>query len=81
MLGCFCNKLDETAMRGGAQDALNAIQKYIDGLNDGGLDDLLVKCAAHPPTAQLEVVLELIVARISTGTLARAVFSNVIGSS
>ncbi len=58
-------------MRGGDPDALNAIQKYIDGLNGGVLDDLLAKCSAHPAVAQLEAVLELIVARISTDSSPR----------
>jgi lysine-N-methylase len=58
-------------MRAGDQDALNAIQKYINGRNGGVLDDLLAKCSAHPPTAQLEVVLDLIVARISTDSSPR----------
>jgi len=58
-------------MRRGDTDALNAIQKYIDGLNGGVLDDLLATCSEHPPAAQLEVVLDLIVARISTDSSPR----------
>jgi lysine-N-methylase len=67
-LGCLCAKLDETQMRGADEDALNAIQRYIDGLNDGVLDDLLAKCSGHSAAAQLELVLDLIVARISSGS-------------
>ena len=71
MLGCLCEKLDETEVRRGDQDALNALQKYVDGLSGGALDDLLAQRAAHPPAAQLEVVLELIVARISSDSNSR----------
>ena len=66
LLGCLCEKLDEEGMRAGEPDSLNAIQKYAEGFNDGALDDLLATHSVHPPAAQLEVVLELIVARISS---------------
>jgi lysine-N-methylase len=56
LLGCLCEKLAETGMRSGDRDALN----------DGALDDLLAKCPGHSPPAQLELVLDLIVARISS---------------
>jgi lysine-N-methylase len=61
MLGCLCEKLNEP----------NAIHTYVDGLNDGALDDLLVKCSPHSPAVQLEAVLELIVARISSDASSR----------
>jgi len=66
MLGSLCEKLDEAEVRTGDGDALNALQKYIDELNNGALDAHLAKCSAHPPAAQLEIALELIVARISS---------------
>jgi lysine-N-methylase len=68
MLGCLCEKLEETGTRTGDRDA---IQKYKDGLKDGTLDDLLAKCSAHSPAAQLEVALDLIVARISSDASSR----------
>ncbi len=66
MLGCLCEKLDETGMGSADRDALNAIHEYIDALNGGALDDLLAQCSPHPPAVQLELVLDLIVARISS---------------
>ena len=66
MLGCLCEKLAETEMRSADRDALNAVQKYVNGL-----DDLLAQCPAHPPAVQLEAVLELIVARISSDSNSR----------
>jgi lysine-N-methylase len=65
MLGCLCQKLDEMGGRARDQNALNVIQQYIDNLDSGLLDHLAAKCSANP-AAQLEVVLELIVARISS---------------
>lgn len=71
MLGCLCEKLDEMEMRSAGRDALNAIHAYIDDLNSGALEDLLAQCPAHSPAVQLEVVLELIVARISSDASSR----------
>ena len=65
MVGCLCEKLDEIGGRDRDQNALNVIQEYVNSLDNRILDDLLSKCSAHP-TVQLEVVLELIVARISS---------------
>ena len=59
VLGCLCGKLDE--MTGD----LNGIQSYLDSLNQGMLDDLLANCPVQPG-GQLEIVLELMVARISS---------------
>ena len=56
MLGCLCEKLSEP----------NAFHPYIEGLNGGALDHLLSQCSPHPPAVQLEAVLDLIVARISS---------------
>jgi lysine-N-methylase len=56
MLGCLCEKLSEP----------NALHEYMNDLNAGALDDLFAKCPAHPPAIQLEMVLDLIVARISS---------------
>lgn len=62
MLGCLCEKLDEIGNR---DNALSIVQKYLDRLDHGALDEALAKCPANPAT-QLAVVLELIVARISS---------------
>jgi lysine-N-methylase len=65
MVGCLCEKLEEAGSLGGDRNALNIIQDYINDLDNGMLNDALTKCSAQP-TVQLEVVLELIVARISS---------------
>jgi lysine-N-methylase len=61
ILGCLCEKLDELA--NGAD--LNVLQDYVDNLNHGLVDDFLEKCPAQPGV-QLEAVLELMMARISS---------------
>ena len=62
-LGYLCEKLDEAGMRNEDRDA---IQKYNDGLTDRTLGGLAANCFAHPPAAQLEVALDLIVVRIGS---------------
>ena len=64
MLGCFCVKLDETVTAGG-WDHADVLQAYLDNLNNDALSDPMASSRADP-TAQLETVLELIVARISS---------------
>jgi lysine-N-methylase len=58
ILGCLCGRLDETG-------DLNGIQSYLDSLSAGILDDLMSNYPPQPG-AQLEIVLELMVARISS---------------
>lgn len=65
MLGRLCEKLDELISQGGDQDTPNIIRKYIGSLDNGIFGDLVANGSADP-TAQLEVVLELIVAQISS---------------
>ncbi|HWZ33842.1 MAG TPA: flagellin lysine-N-methylase [Bryobacteraceae bacterium] len=64
LLGCFCVKLDETVAASGG-DHGDVLQAYVDNLNNDASGDLLTS-SRMDPTAQLETVLELIVARIST---------------
>jgi len=64
LLGCFCAKLDETVAASG-WDHADVLQAYVDNLNNDASGDLLTS-SRMDPTAQLETVLELIVARIST---------------
>jgi lysine-N-methylase len=64
MAGCLCDKLDEIGSRSGDGDALKVIQEYAESLDNGILDDLLANSSVCR-TAQLEVVLELIVAGLS----------------
>lgn len=61
VLGCLCGKLDEP----------KTLHAFVDGLNGGSLGDLLAQCPTHPPAVQLELVLELIVARISSDASSR----------
>jgi lysine-N-methylase len=64
-LGYLCETLEEARQRRWAIDSLGAIRKYTDSLNDGGMDHLADRCAAHS-TAQLETVVELILDRIGS---------------
>lgn len=65
MLGSVCEKLDEMGSQGRDRNALTVIQDHVDSLENGILNDTQDKGAANP-TFQLQVVLELIVARISS---------------
>ena len=65
MLGCVCEKLDEMRTEGMDQNSVSAIQAHVDKLRSGLLEDLLAKCSTAS-TVQLETVLELVVARISS---------------
>jgi len=65
LLGCLCEKLDE--MGGCMRDAnaLGVLQTYVDSLTGGSLDDLVAQHSVDL-RPQLSIVLELIVARISS---------------
>jgi lysine-N-methylase len=64
ILGFFCDKLDETA--GHDQDDVpDIVREYADAINRGLFNDLLSQSIAQPET-QLEIVVELIVHRITT---------------
>lgn len=64
MVGCLGEKLDELERRGSGQNALSEAEEYANSLSSSALDDSPHERSAHL-TTQLEVVLDLIVARIS----------------
>ena len=64
ILGYLCDKLNEAA--GNAQDQVpDIVMGYADAVDNGRFNDLLSGCIAQP-TAQLEIVVELIVSRITS---------------
>jgi lysine-N-methylase len=63
-VGCLCEKLDELRLAGWERNSPDVIQEYMD-IAGGVLSDLAANCSTHP-AVQLETVLELIVARITS---------------
>ena len=65
ILGSFCDELQERAAAGRYSEALEVVEAYRDAVHRGLFDEALNNHRARP-AEQLEVVLELIVARISS---------------
>jgi lysine-N-methylase len=65
MVGRLCEKLDEVRTRGINESSVNAMEECVDQLKGGLLEDLQAHDSVAP-TVQLQTVLELIVARISS---------------
>jgi lysine-N-methylase len=65
ILGLFCDKLQEIAAGAGAARIPELIQDYRGAVSLGHFEDLLNQLSAHP-AVQLETVVELIIARITS---------------
>ena len=65
ILAHLCDKLNEVTAAQHHDEVPDIVRGYADAINHGLFDDLLRGCAAQP-TRQLEIVLELIVGRITS---------------
>jgi lysine-N-methylase len=72
-VGLLCAKLDDVERGEWGPDSMGALQQHINGLHHNALSDLLEKCPADPKK-QLETVLDLVVARITTDASPRRFF-------
>ena len=70
ILGYFCDAANEVTEAGEHVEMGKVVSGYADAIQHGLFADVLSKCRAQPVT-QLEVVLELIVCRISSDFTAR----------
>lgn len=70
-LGCFCERLDQIGIAGWDERALQRLREFIENFTAGAGEDPWAGCQANP-TTRLEIVLELIVARIRSDSNPRS---------